>query len=528
MVMCSLTAMTALAEAAAPATAAIEELAERVAALDVQVTTLAASINGLDGEARVLVEEQLAVARTSRAIQQRALHRLVTGMEPRYMDIRSDDSEVMWEDEARALLSPLFVEFREATELPRRVGRLRRRATFLRSSLPQIEHAMVKAAEAMHTAPTPESQEVLREMRAQWLAKRDETKERLAITVVELSQIEAEHASMKNAGTRLWNLMTEKRTQRFALAVVAFLVTFLTSHMLHRMLSRLPFLRRLIGEDIGMRVFALSVHLLGTVGAVGVLLLMLYSSGDWVLLTLSIVGLVSIALGARSAAPRFLREIQLLLNAGPVRQGERLVWNGVPWRVQSLQLTTILSNPAFSETSIVRLPLRSLDSLISRPGADDEPWFPTAVGDVVEWDGLAAQVTRQGPEFVELIRDRSRITVPTPEFVASSPTNLSQGFRHRVVLKLDRRHDKEAAHAIPERLETLVRAAVAEHPSGEHMNQLLVSFEAISSWSLDLELEADFDGAAAGDWEELMELVQRSVLTACVSENWTMARSDYV
>ncbi len=506
----------------------VDELVARVVSLSEAIRVVEEAERQASPEDIDELREKLDGMRTELRARQRGLHRLITGMEPRFIDIAGEDADVEWEDEARALLSPLFLEFREATELPRRVGRLRRRVAFLQSSLPQIEHAMVNAAEAMHTAPDEPSRKALDAIRKDWLTKRDEIAERLEITRVELSRLEEEQSGVGEAGTRLWRLLKQDRTQRLALALLAFLATFLSSHLVHRVLARVPLLRRIVGDGMGMRVIGLTVHLLGSVGAVSILLIVLYSSGDWVLLTLAVVVIVSLALGARSAAPRFLREIALLLNAGAVRQGERIVWNGVPWRVQSLQLTTTLSNPAFPEGQTIRLPLRALDELVSRPGGDDEPWFPTRLWDWVEWDGLAAQVTRQGPEFVELDRDRSKITIPTPEFLAASPTNLSEGFRHRVVLKLDRRHEKDAPQAIPERLTELLLSKVASHPSGKHLVTLGASFEAISSWSFDIEVEADFTGAAAAHWEELMELIQRGVLEACLSEGWTIARSDYV
>jgi hypothetical protein len=36
--------------------------------------------------------------------------------------------------------------------------------------------------------------------------------------------------------------------------------------------------------------------------------------------------------------PSFIREVMLLLNIGAVREGERVVYNGIPWLVKTLNL----------------------------------------------------------------------------------------------------------------------------------------------------------------------------------------------
>ena len=505
----------------------VAELSERVASLTRAIAFVEEAIPLATPEEQPAQLERLEAMRAELEQRHRALHRLVTGLEPRYVEASSDDAQVLWEDEARALLSPLFTELREATELPRRIERLRRRIDFFNARMPQIDYALVSAAEAMHAAENPGTKAALDRVRLDWLAKRKETLERLAITRVELSRIEGEKSSVSEAGRTLLDLIANARARVLVQALFGFLASLLAAHVLLRVLLALPRVRRAVRDEAGLRALGLVVYVGGAVVAISVVLAVLYRSGDWVLLTLAVVLLIAVLVAGRSTVPSYWREVRLLLNTGPVRAGERVTYQGVPWRVRSLNLTTWLENPAFPVGNWVRLPLSALDGLLSRPCAAEEPWFPTQRGDFVVWDGQAAEVTRQGPEFVELRRDRSVITLPTADFLSAAAPNLSHGFRHRVLLRLDPQHQKEAGREIPTRVEELVRQAVLAHPASVHLLGISAAFEAIGAWSLDVEVEADFAGAAAAQWEELLELVQVTILEACVAEGWVMARSDY-
>ena len=70
-----------------------------------------------------------------------------------------------------------------------------------------------------------------------------------------------------------------------------------------------------------------------------------YQRGDVLLLGLMILLFVGLALGARQVLPQYVNEAKLLLNIGPMREGERLVWHGLPWRVESINMYTVLRNP---------------------------------------------------------------------------------------------------------------------------------------------------------------------------------------
>ena len=82
----------------------------------------------------------------------------------------------------------------------------------------------------------------------------------------------------------------------------------------------------------------------------------------------------------RQALPKYISEIRLLLDFGSVRIDERLIYQGLPMKVVSIKSFAILQNPELH--GIVRIPLASLSSMVSRP-AINEIWFPCQVDDVL-------------------------------------------------------------------------------------------------------------------------------------------------
>ena len=113
----------------------------------------------------------------------------------------------------------------------------------------------------------------------------------------------------------------------------------------------------------------------------------------------------------KNTVPAFLDNARLILNLGPVREGERVVYQGIPWRVAALNLFTDLENPELVGGHF-RLPLKDLSTLRSRPfDPETERFFPTRLDDwVMLADGFYGRVIRQTPEEVVIATGRGSST----------------------------------------------------------------------------------------------------------------------
>ena len=109
------------------------------------------------------------------------------------------------------------------------------------------------------------------------------------------------------------------------------------------------------------------------------------------------VGTGFFILALRHSLPLYVREARTLLNIGPVREGERVVYQGLPWKVTSLNVYCTLINPALSGGRL-RLSLDEVATLHSRQYEEREAWLPTQEEDYVLLDDTTfGRVLQQTP-----------------------------------------------------------------------------------------------------------------------------------
>jgi hypothetical protein len=499
---------------------ALQDLAGRIQGLEASRGSMKLAADATDVEdaraallAQVqLMEDQVVAAREEMA-------RLVSGQAPRDVAERAQQHSD-WNTELNELMAPVVSQLKQATERPRRLEQLRGEVLNLDFRIEAVEGAIRDTVHAVDEAPTAAAKAELKHLLDSWNDAGDGLRKQRRIKQRQLETVQARRVGIGGSLEAVGRLVFGGRGQTVAWAGLAFALVLLVVRLLHGLLLAAVLQGR--RERVSARLAELVLYAFG--GALASLagLGVLFASGDWVLLTAALLLLFGVVLTMRRGFPRFAAEIRVLLNIGAVREGERLIWEGIPWRIDRLSLQTILVNPEFPDT-LIRVPVRALVNVSSRPVSETEQWFPTRIGDWVLWDDIAAQVEFQGPEAVRLNWDRSQLTIPTADFLASAPRNLSRGFRHRVVLTLDYKHQDIATSVVPDGLRKHVRKALEAAGIDDSLLGINVAFEAASASSLDIEAEVDFDGAAANRWEDLAEIIQAAVVDACNVEGWEIA-----
>ncbi|MCO4756225.1 MAG: hypothetical protein KC478_17210, partial [Bacteriovoracaceae bacterium] len=215
----------------------------------------------------------------------------------------------------------------------------------------------------------------------------------------------------------------------------------------------------------------------------------LYLLNDWVLVTFIILLLVGLAWSSRNYVPQYFELFKIVLNFGAVREGERLVYNGLPWKVKTLGYYCRLVNPALSGGTL-RVNSKELLQSFSRPVGDTEPWFPTRKDDWVELsDGTYGKVTMQSPEYVtiKLIGDQIK-TIATSEFISLNPINLSNDFGIGIIFGVDYDHQKVVLTEVLTNFKTYLQSRLYEEfeADKEGFQALVVEFQQAGASSLDL------------------------------------------
>ncbi|MCB1639039.1 MAG: mechanosensitive ion channel family protein, partial [Thiothrix sp.] len=211
-------------------------------------------------------------------------------------------------------------------------------------------------------------------------------------------------------------------------------------------------------------------------------------------------------------------EVNLLLNLGSAREGERVIYNGVPYRIQSLNVFTTLTNPLLA--GIQRLPLEQVGTLYSRPELAEESWFPSQAGDALLLaDRTLVTVEQQNVEQVILkTLGGSVIQYKTAAFLELNVENLSRNgtFVVATVFGLDYRYQQDILDHYP----ALIRAGVSEALEKAGFDATLyrdvnVEFRTANASSLDLQVWATFDSSLARSYRKLERLLQQACVRVC-------------
>ena len=292
-------------------------------------------------------------------------------------------------------------------------------------------------------------------------------------------------------------------------------------YYLHKLIFHLsPFHKK--GRVFGVRLFDLFYRILTVALSAFVLLGTLYFLGDWLLLSLAIIFVMGVAWASKQAIPLFWNQAALILNFGAVREGEVVVYKGIPYELISINMNSRLENKALGN-SFVRLHINDLMTLRSRPITENEPWFPSISGD---WVRLADEtygcVVAQTPEMVTLkLKGGALKYYPTADYLSQSPTNLSNGYRLTGIFGVDYKHQLIATTKIP----STIQKAVMEGLSAGHsdsIERIHVEFKEAGASSLDVAILAEFNGKAGPNYWVLKRAIQRICVDVCNQQDWVI------
>ena len=251
------------------------------------------------------------------------------------------------------------------------------------------------------------------------------------------------------------------------------------------------------------------------------ILMVFYVRGDVLLLTLALIALAGGALTLRQTLPRYAAEIRLLLGVGPVREDERVILNGVPFKVDSLSIFTVLRNPVLE--GFIRMPLHEMNEHISRP-ATKEPWFPCQPGDhVLLASGSLARVIRQTIELVEVAVVDSIMRIRTRDFIEQNVRNLSrEGFGIACTFGIDYQHQAISLNTVPELFKTAITEYFERAGLKDDIKDILVEFNSAGNSSLDYRIYMVLKGTAANAYYRAQRMVQQACVDTCNNQGWVI------
>lgn len=424
-----------------------------------------------------------------------------------------EEAPVDFDSEIKSLLEPLLALIKDATENAREIERLKRAIGAARTKERTARGALENVHSLLDEAAGDEVVVAeLSRLRGAWEERASDASHAVESLEHQLEERMSNRGARQAEANEAASAFFRDRGLSLLFGVTTFIVALTVLRFLHRIIVRLRGGDKR-GRSFKRRLFDLVYAILTVVIATVAMLAVFNARHDWLLLGLASLLLLTVAWVGLKLVPGMIEQVTLLLNLGAVQEGERVLFEGVPYRVKRLDFYTDLDNPMLDGARIT-LPVRTLCGLHSRPSGDKEPWFPTSKGDMVMLsDGIRGRVVSQSPEHVEIaVPGGSHVTYSTQDFLAEKPKNISLGYRAEVTFGLSYSHQAEATGEIIDALEAHVQEGLGKLVPAEQLVGVSVEVLEAADSAIVYEVEADLDGAAA----PRMEAVERELARLCV------------
>ena len=434
-----------------------------------------------------------------------------------------EESETDWREDLVDILDPLLESLKSLTERPRRLAELRETIDTGEIQLDVAGRALAELQSIDPESLDTAAESRIAELVIKWQDEQEQIEQELLVSRSQLERMTKEQKSFFEGIWPATRVFLLGRGLTLIIALVAAVGTWGLMRLLWWAYTTHFTTREQRRTTTWFRLLSYSYYLLTTLVIFLVVLVVLYVREDLLLLALALLLVVGAVLSFRQFLPRYIREARLLLNLGSVREDERIVYNGLPWQVMSLNLHSVLRNPALD--GVIRLPLDTMSTLVSRP-VKNNLWFPSNRGDyVILPDEVLGQVRHQTPDLVEIsVRGGMSMTYSTAEFYTINLINLSRDktFGVSVTFGFDYALQAISLSEIPKALEDEVRRVIESEGYTNNLTSLLVELATANSSSLDFLIFATFDSKVAGDYYKLQRLLQQSCVAVSNEKGWTI------
>ncbi|MEE9332892.1 MAG: hypothetical protein V3U65_02270 [Granulosicoccaceae bacterium] len=426
-----------------------------------------------------------------------------------------------WRNEVTQIMMPIVQNLKSLTEKPRKIENLKSRITVSKNHFTVIDDALISINLQLISVNEDATRASLEKLKSSWSDKKSETEREMELATVQLENLQRGDISFGEAVKNNLFAFVKGRGLTLLLAAMAATAIWFFMRILSTLLSK-----RSKREDKNeyrtrQRLVHYSFKLVTFLLILIAVIVVFYVRGDVLLLGVAFLFAAAIILGLRNTIPKFLKETRVLLNLGAIREDERVTYNGLPYRVTSLNMFSVLRNPEL--TGVIRLPLEEVVTMVSRP-AGKELWYPTSKGDYIVLDNARLmKVVDQTTELVELENlVGTKTTVPTPDFFNTTFDNLTRGEYFSVVgvFGIGYKHQAISNTEIPRRIQHAVHAALIKSETAEHVENVAVELKEAGASSLDYWVCVTMKSTAARSYNRILRSIQQTCVETCSSEGW--------
>ena len=433
---------------------------------------------------------------------------------------KSKEAPFNLQRELFSLLEPALKEMKHATSDVRLKSQLREKIIYYEQRVPVLKEALHNISTLNRANKNKKIKAALIKMNKAWSKQLVFIESELQAKQLQLDKLVAQEKTLVGNTESFFKDFFQRRGWTLIQAFFAIVGVFILSRLVRLILTRTLKGYRAEHRGVQFRIIDIAIRFATIIFMLIAPMIIFYLEEDWVLFSLGLLLLIGMTWTLRQAIPRYWGQLELFLNIGPVREGERLMLDGIPWRVKHINMYSTLENP-IAELS-QRVDIDDLVDMRSRPLNDGEPWFPCKRGDwVILKDGVRGKIIGISIEMIQLIQRGGAVyTYNMSDFLSLSPKNLSKSFRIKETIGISYAHQKESTTSIVETLEKTINKRAVDEGYEDIVQSIRVEFQHANDSSLDLVVIADFKGSSADIYNRLRRSIQRWSVDACTTNNW--------
>ncbi len=438
-------------------------------------------------------------------------------------DFKPASEKFELQDELEQLIKPFVWILKSATENARQIEHLKRSLLAAKqqekTAADAIKHIRPMIAKAPKEGVIAERLESILQ---NWQRRQIAAKDRATTAEQQLQVRLSERVDATDTANRAFSSFFSNRGRNLAYGILAFALVILVMRVLRKLILRLIGVPR--NRSFPVRLGSLIYDIATAATAFGTAIAIFNYYNDWLLTGFMLILFIAIGWFILKSLPALFEQITLLLNLGAVQEGERVVFNGIPWRVNKLDLYSSLENPSL-RGGLFTVPVRELRGQHSRPMDGKEQWFPCEEGDwVVLENGLWAEVILQSPETVHLREEGGAVShVTTQAFLEQNPKNVSRGYRSTIEFGIDYSHQSAAASGeISRIMREHVDREIRELVESDKLIATFVTLFRAGESSLDYEIEVDVAPGTGHLYDPIMHAMARIAVECCTENGWTI------
>lgn len=463
------------------------------------------------------------------AEQESSFEMILTGGQALAGSDMSEEKGFDWQEDLLDILQPIMSELRQLMEYKRKLDDLQKKMVLYESQIQEINEVLEHISEINKETLGIDALAQFDQINKKWRYELQENNHLLGVAQLQLDEMVKSQMGEISFVDHIKQFAAGRGATLF-MVLLTFVAVYFFILLFWKGLMWITVRKPNKKWSYYQRIIILLYLLMMVVLAIAAAFYVLSVRNDRLLIALFVLFLLSVIWVLKSSFPRYFHEFKILLNTGAVREGECIIYNGIPMKIERLRFYSKLTNPELPGLKL-RLPLSELSSHISRPYADDEPWFPCRKGDYVQLTdgkyGLVKHITLE-TVVLSLFNGMMPQTYSVQDFMAAQPKNLSQGFLVTSVIGVDYKYQSQCTDQMPAILREGIRNGFQQESYGDALEGLWVEFAEANTSSLDFKIVAIFDGKAASEYYTIIRSLQRYAVDVCNQQQWEIPFTQVV